>query len=331
MSSCPECHGTGVILLFTSVDPCKSCGGTEGLDSGPALGESRPEDSDLWINTSATNETLMFTDVGNGSGGTLILTGGTSTGTSTGGSITLTAGNSVFTTNLDCAAHPAFKEGTQCFTGTISTATTSAFSISSAQGPQVSMLTGTTHPNDSGVFAEPGSLYFRDDAGDGTVWVKTSEKEGSWCRLAAHGDATNCTVSPTSDGQNALRWAIQTFKDMEIARAKHCEENDDDPYRTTFEYEPILAWIPAIAPVCSGVLADAMSFLEQRGHEVEAFVTSSRDFADIRKFEPGGHIVWDGKEVSVYGIPVRSSNKIPMGYMGAVSTERQMAIINITR
>lgn len=304
MTACLKCYGAGVILLFTSSKPCDACGGTGEVKSETTLADTlsqgnTAQGSDLWIKDAPPV-------TGAGSGGDIFITTGSTTGTGSSGNITISGGESY-------------------------TPPPEAFSFKSPGGaPSISMLTGTGNPSAEGIHASTGSLYLRDDGIEGSVWIKTGEGAGQWSQLATEQLTTTIrgqALPPYRETSDLLEWAVATFAQSEkdFAIGQETGEHPDTPGIL------VNSWIPCIAPVGTPVLADAMALLEQEGHEVEAFVSSSRDFADIRKFAIGGHVVLNGKELSVFGVPFLHSHKIPVGYMGAVSTERLMAALTITR
>jgi hypothetical protein len=76
--------------------------------------------------------------------------------------------------------------------------------------------------------------------------------------------------------------------------------------------------IPAVAPVGTGLLADRLALVEQEGIRVVAFVSSCRDFADVRKMNTQ-HVVWKGDQVEVYGVPFFRSHLTQPGRVFCVA------------
>jgi hypothetical protein len=315
--------------------------------------EDSPDTGKLWIRNEA-DTSLKFADDaggavtitggnGNYSGGDIILTGGDCTGSGMGGSITLTTGNASgttdFTTPITVNGCPtSFTNTTASTTNTTLNLSQTAMSLSSAGGPEIHFLTGSSEPPE----APRGSLYMRDDGASGSLWVKVSDGPGGWSQLVTNSPCTEAasdvdravqSVLDAPDQAPVMQWAIRKFEEIFKAKNELVEDRMNGERSGEMLSVPGVMdlWIPCVAPVSSSILADMMALLEQEGHQVEAFVSSSRDFADIRKFATGGHVRWEGKNVLIYGVPFLHTNEIPPGFMGAVTTERLMCVTSITR
>lgn len=350
----------GTIVLFTSSDPCAACGGTgrsndlaKILGAGnTAAGSDIVLDGPLGSGNTAGGE-IHFGDPpgqtrgASGVGGVLNFSGGTG---SSGGNVVITGGNATATSGVaGCITLTTGSTTGTAFTTTNTTASSttlnlnqSAMTLSAGGGPAVDMLTGTRDPREAGIQTSLGSLYMRDDGESGSLWVKTHGGPDGWCQLSTT-DATTSTTEANSDVDRAvqsvldapdnppiLEWSIRKIAEMEKAAEEWRAANDDQ--NAVFTHSGVMDnWIPCVAPVSTAILADMMAILEQEGHEVEAFISSARDFADIRKFASGDAVVWEGKRVTLFGVPILQSHKIPAGYMAAVSTERLMCLTTVTR
>jgi len=343
MQSCPDCHGTGVILLFTSASPCETCGGTgQAQIKEPSFAETLSQGNtaasrDIVLNGISGSGAGGLASGSGGTGGNFIITGGTGSTSGAGGSITITSSPYQGSWYADSPR------------GHITTATnttnSSAFSFASGGGPTVTLFTGSADPTSDGIYAEPGSLYFYTDGESGSLWLKTGKDKDSWAELSTANNTTADTEAvPEAEVEEALRaiadrpdrlgpleWTIQKIKAFEEAKWAWKQEQGSGERYFCWEDENVHpCWVPCIAPVHTAILADMMAMLEQDGYEIDAFVASARDFADVRKME-GEHVRWNGKEVTLFGIPFLRSSEIPPGYVAAVSTHNKIVFGTITR
>jgi hypothetical protein len=333
---CPECHGEGRILLFTSSRECAACGGTGSVSPKPepAQAADPPTLQNAYetgnpINTGADGGSVHITAGDNtGSGGDITITSGYATGTSgVGGAITITGGS---------GSSSWYEERENA-----------AMTFSSPSSPSCSFFTGNTRPNEKGVHASLGSLFLCDAGGEGTVWVKTGEGIKDWCQLSTGGGGH--AHEQLEIDQTEVDTILDSIANMGMSRDElfdYCKKWSDEEHRIrNLEYArditpeqanlarsemPVVSIIPAIAPVGQYLLADMMAMIEQTGEKVVAFVSSSRDFADVRKME-GSHVVWEGREVTVYGVPFWHSPNLEPGAMYAVSSDKRLVLCSITR
>jgi hypothetical protein len=71
------------------------------------------------------------------------------------------------------------------YTGVEIRSTPSGLALRSDSGTTVSVLVGTADPSsDAGLIANPGSLYQRDNAGTGELWLKTGAADTAWQKVA---------------------------------------------------------------------------------------------------------------------------------------------------
>lgn len=161
-----------------------------------------------------------------------------------------------------------------------------------------------------------GSTYICEDGGP-SLWVKTTEGPDGWEQIV-----TGARGSATPD--------LVTEADAITLVAKYATVLTNKSRRQTAL--PILEIIPAIAPLSTAILADMMAVIEQEGAEVTMFVSSARDFADMRKLESGLlGVLWEGGHCSYFGVPVFSSHEVPAGYFAAVGAANQLVFATVVR
>lgn len=298
MAKCPECFGNGSVTLFTSDDECPDCGGSGSVpdpDPDPVEPETVQEEGNIVVGVdrgvdlgTGSSITIVGGDYSTGgTGGDFVLTAGDAT--STGGTLTLTNSNIAPTMTI-CG-----------------------------NGSSASLVSGTGHPKDEPSYAEPGSLYFRNDDGAGRLYVKTGPEPQDWAELATASGEDEEDDLPPAQVDKILPWTIRKLEQL--------EPDDEGSYPEWLCNYPI----PAIAPICEALLADAMALVEQEGHEVHAFVTSCRDFADVRKIPDSKKIRWEDDRVWLFGVEVLRSKDVPQGTFCAVSRDGYMSVCCITR
>jgi len=328
---CPECHGEGRILLFTSSKECGSCKGTGAHQETPETAASaRTTDPPVTLQNAYEGGgaiTITTTGTGASPSGDITINSGNTVTSGLGGSVTLTAGDVTGNTN-------------NWYTDIVDTSAP-VFPLASGGGSSFDFLTGNERPTD--VDAPLGSMYMCEDDGVGSIWVKTSEGPGGWAQLATHAGGSQVGTDEVTDAINSVvdsrvdKHALISLVAEEVNRQKDLRHRHSRRWINTEELNErlrtsqILGTIPVVAPVSTCIIADMMAMIEQRGHEVLAFVSSARDFADIRKFAEGPGVKWEGKQCSYFGVPFFSSAKIRSGNMAAVASDHRMVFCSITR
>jgi len=313
MQKCSQCDGMGSIVLFSSAKPCGTCHGT---------GRAPPtEHSPVEVEKSTAHETkgsmtpALLTTTTN-TGGTFTITSGTSTGTASGGHITIRGGEDWAHESTRIQLHD------------------------SKSGATPHILVGASEPP----MAPIGSLYIRDDGASGSLWLKTSADE--WSEIST---GTPEPVNVVFNNSTFNGDAAQIAQQVEGA-FKGAGKDDTSWHRKIIEWtrrrltenqdakddQGVPGWqcsynVPVIAPVFPCVLADMMSLVEQEGLEIDLFVTSCRDFADVRKWDDTEKVRWEGRRVWVFGIEVVRSKDIPVGHFCAVSRSEKMSVAMIIR
>jgi len=314
MRRCPKCRGLGSRWLFTSSEDCPACEGTGQVPAeGPEKTESR------------------------GGAGSVTITVDPLTGSSPSDAITVTTATAGTLTITGSGTHSHLVTDATSST-TSSTTTVGKLSVRGTvgdppptiQGGGVSILTGSGHP--SGMAHVPrGSLYLRDDGYCGSLWMKAGDGPDGWTRVEMHGGLV-VPEEEEPEEPDLLSWAIdhmgkEVEQEREWLEAKNRGESVD-------RGRP--AWqcgydVPVFAPVFPATLADIMSLLEQEDHDVHAFVTSARDFADVRKWPADDKVKWEGRRVWLFGVEILRSSEMPVGYFMAVSRAGKAAVASITR
>ena len=137
-------------------------------------------------------------------------------------------------------------------------------------------------------------------------------------------DTTNIHFSGNTNGTSwqgdVIEWARRRLTENQDAKA-----DQDVP---GWQCSPD---VPVVAPVFLATLADMMALVEQDGLETDLFVTSCRDFADVRKWEDTEKVRWEDKRVWVFGVEVVRSKGIPVGHFCAVSRSEKIAVATICR
>jgi hypothetical protein len=171
--------------------------------------------------------------------------------------------------------------------------------------------------------ADPGTFTVTTDASTG------SGSGGDITIVGGNAVGGNLTItgggSAVSQGwhDELVRWTVARL-------VENLEPKDDaDDWN-------IPAWqcapdVPVVAPVFPATLADMMSLVEQEGFEIDLFVTSCRDFADVRKWDDTEKVRWEGKRVWVFGIEVVRDQGVPRGHFCAVSRSKKMSVATICR
>lgn len=340
---CPECHGEGRILLFTSSKECGSCKGTGTHQGAPETAQSAgaPDPPAMLQSAYDSGRSITLTG-GTGaspSGGDIYITTGSST---LGGGVTLSAGDVTGTSGDNWYVNTG-NTGRTVDTGT------AALSLGGGGGSSFDFLTGTKQPTD--LEAPLGSMYMCDDDGVGSLWVKTSEGPDGWAQLATHAGGPDPTSDDVTDaidsvlnagmGKDALidyvasqlevRQEVHRRSQLQGSRGMGQHRIKEWIRHELKDFPNIGEPIPAMAPVSTNIIADMMAMIEQRGQEVVAFISSSRDFADIRKYGDATGLKWEGRNVSYYDVPIWHSHKIRPGNMVAVADDRRLAMCTITR
>jgi hypothetical protein len=337
---CSECRGEGRILLFVSSRECEACQGTgtrqetpekpkAAQTTDPPVTLQNAYDGGKTVDAGSGGSITITAGNATGSGGEIFLTAGDCATTGAGGAITLTAGNVTGASNW--------------YDDITTVDKTPPLTLASGGGPECHLLTGSQTPTD--LEAPLGSIYMRDDgAGAGSLWVKTSEGADGWCEMSAAGgshvttsdEVTAAVDSVLNAGMNKDALidyvASQLSVWNEAQNRMQAGEIDYEQLETELADFPILGFsIPCVAPVSTAIIADMMAMVEQEGHQVLAFISSSRDFADIRKFGNSTGLKWEGRDVSYFGVPVWHSHKIEPGNLVAVADDRRLAMCQITR
>lgn len=315
---CPECDGTGQIALFVSVQKCPTCNGTGHVaDPVREVASTGPSDG---------NPTLQSRY----ESGVITITSGSSTGFGIAGDITITAPNS------EWGWVPVYEN-------TISTDQPPAIQLrSNAEAPSCGIFTGNTAPNKKGVDASMGSIFMCDD-GTGSLWVKTGPENKDWTKLSADRTAD---ADPYRDrrhtwGDNekfdrpqvVAHVADVLDKYRELERQVRARKINMDSFHEMKQKLPIYGvQIPAIAPVSLAVIADMMAIIEQEGLKVIGFVSSCRDYADLRKWNANTiGCQWDGSNFTYFGVPMWQSSELPPGFFTAVDENKKIVLSRITR
>lgn len=322
---CPECGGDGEILLFISVTTCEMCAGSGKIQNEvEAKGDTDPPGFSLQ-NAYDTGGGVTITTGPIGTGGDVTITGGCGAATGSGGSITLTGGTGA----------------SDWYTDTYTT----AVQTPSPSEPSIGMLSGSGLPNKDGIHASIGSLYLSNANETGSIWVKTSGGATDWAPISTLQDHT-ASVSDGEIGEaldslipardeDLIDYVVEKTKEYDKYLVRYRCAPDHESRRRIDEtmrgFPRIGEALQAIAPVHTGVMADMMAMIEQKGQEVTAFISSSRDFADVRKYGEEVGIEWKGKDVTYFGTPFWHSHKMPVGYFIAVSEDRRLVICTITR
>jgi len=311
MTRCPECFGKGRVVLFTSDTRCGACGGTgvvrEVAEQGPdaerthghvdAIGEGRET-----VPRCGGSVTISGGNSTTASGGDFVITGGDASG----GTFTLsTAGTATNAVAWDATDAP------------------SSLTISSAGAPSVEFQTGTEHPGKDRICGSPGSLYFRNDDGVGRLYLKTGPDSESWAEVRVAGAEGRL---PDDESGTLVEGEVDPVP-WTVAKLRELGEFRGDGYPKWLCAHPI----PVIAPLSESSVADAVALMEQAGHQVSSFVTSCRDFADVRKMKDSDKIRWDGGRVWIFGVEVLRSSLLEPGSFCAVSRDGHMAACFITR
>lgn len=188
------------------------------------------------------------------------------------------------------------------------------------------------------------------DDGSGSLWVKTGPGNDEWERIAT-GSAPTARASTTDPYRSATRYVwgedqepftraqVVAYVAEVIERHKGLEtkvrsgEICMDSFHEMLGELPLQDYtIPVVAPISTDIIADMMAIVEQSGHELVAFVSSCRDFADLRKWPQGtpGY-AWDGGELTYFNAPVWRSSEVPPGYVAAVGTDKKIVLALVTR
>lgn len=324
---CQECHGEGRILLFTSARPCKACEGTGKV--APAAPEASKADPPKLQDAYYPPGSVTITGgTGAQAGGTFTITGGTGTASGLGGDVVLRGGEAgqadpgLWVPNT--GADPLLKFDDDSTYGT--------FTISSSANAGVQLFSMDVAPTKEGIAAPMGSLVV---CTEGSLWLKTGDSNQEWCRVSTDSPPTTMShrqSSPSRPMDPGPETDASGLRDDLIALVvKTIEEYRSDDDRESWKDIGLLQSFPAVAPVSTALVADMMAVIEQEGEEVLAFISSSRDFADVRKFGNDHGVNWEGQHVSFFGIPFWHSNKIEAGYMAAISTGRKLVFCTIMR
>lgn len=85
-------------------------------------------------------------------------------------------------------------------------------------------------------------------------------------------------------------------------------------------------------PFCLSDLADLMGIAEQDRRKVAAFVTSARDFGDVRTFPTDAvGLQWVGHDVSYFKVPVYHSPDVVAGQFFAVTDDDVLLVVRSAR
>jgi len=100
-----------------------------------------------------------------------------------------------------------------------------------------------------------------------------------------------------------------------------------------FRIGETVSWV---APVSTSLLSDMRAIIEQEGQRIVAFVGSSRDFADVRKFSPNDFgVKWEGsdgnEEFFYFGTPFWHTHELEAGYVVAMSDDDRFVVAIVTR
>lgn len=336
----------GSIVLFSSARDCDRCGGSGRVEAAEAPEAEEDEPANVAEPATAPPNRKpvppaegAITSTTTTTSGTFTLSTNATTGSGSGGDITINAGSGTGSNWVHSTS------ANNLYFDTTDNVTISGNLQISSPGSDVSpcILVGADEPPEAPV----GSLYIRDDGNGGTLWFKVSEDK--WSQISSpepisqpvnlvinnstfHGDGSQiaeqiqgalegAAPDDTSWHGEIIEWTRRRLTENQDMRA-----DQDVP---DWQCGPD---VPAVAPVSAALLADLMALVEQEGHEVDAFVTSCRDFADVRKFMPDTQQVrWEGKRVWVYGVEVLRSADLPVGWFSAVSRSKKMSVCSICR
>jgi len=330
---CPECDGTGQIALFVSVQKCPACNGT-GVVSNPEQESCSTDPFKGSPSLQSAYEGGYVTIVGGdlSIGGDITISSGNTTGTEGAGDLYLSTGNG----NADWV-FPAYDRET-------SVDQHAALELqSNADAPSCGIFTGNTAPNKKGVDASMGSIFMCDN-GAGSLWVKTGPDSNDWTELST-GSGT-ADADPYRDhrytwGDNekfdrpqvVAHVADVLDKYRELERQARAGEIDMDSFHEMKQELPLYdLQVPVVAPISSAVIADMMAMIEQEGLKVIGFVSSCRDYADLRKWNANTiGCEWDGSNFTYFGVPMWQSSELPPGFFAAVDENKKIVLSLITR
>jgi len=85
-------------------------------------------------------------------------------------------------------------------------------------------------------------------------------------------------------------------------------------------------------PFCLSDLANLMGIAEQDHRKIAAFVTSARDFGDVRTFPThAAGLQWVGHDVSYFDVPVYHSPDVKQGQFFAVTDDEKLLVVRSAR
>lgn len=329
---CPECLGSGQIVLLMSARQCERCFGT-GIVVSEELGEDTDkaffdEESDFYVGGGGDADGLCVSP-NYGTGGHVHLASGPEKVTGDGGHINLTCGKNLASTYPISVSPPP----------------PPAISLKTQEGYSGHIYLGTADPRELPLNAPKSSLYVRDDGEEGSLWVKTGNKDDGWEKLTTQGDSRasdpyrtqRCQVwgdGKVFDRAHVLAHAADILDaHKKLTDQVHADEISMDSFHEMVGELPINEYvIPTMAPISHHTLADLMAVVEQTSNEVVAFVMSSREYGDIRKFSRDtlGFELED-LQTFYFGAPIWHSPEIPKGYLAAVSTDKTLAVATVYR
>lgn len=202
---------------------------------------------------------------------------------------------------------------------TTSSTTESSFTFIANNATEGNLLTNINSRNLTGgtVTINGGSgaaLWIRNDTLNTHVYVK--DTDGGVQQVGVPWDGNTSWHGPL------VRWVVSKITGR------------GDPKEGVEQNVPVWGCspdIPVVTPVLPATLADLMALVEQAGYDVDVFVTSCRDFADVRKWDSTEKVRWEGNRVWVFGVEVLRSKDLPAGCFCAVSRSEKMAVAEICR
>lgn len=300
---CPECDGTGRIALFVSVQKCPACKGTGHVaDPVEEVASTDPSGGDILTITGSEN-----------------------------------VGNIVLSETYEFVSSDLVSLG-------CTTSKSAALQVQSdASSPICCIFTGNTAPNKKGVDASMGSIFMCDDR-TGSLWVKTGPGSNDWTELSTGSGTANADPyrdhrytwgdNETFDRPQVVAHVAEVLdKYCELERQVRAREIEMDSFHEMTQELPIYdVQIPVVAPMSSAVVADMMALIEQEGLKVIGFVSSCRDYADVRKWDASTiGCQWDGSNFNYFGVPMWQSSEVPPGFFAAVDENKKIVLSRVTR